>query len=390
MVIGAVRETHPGESRVALVPAVLPSLTKGGHEVVIEAGAGTAAGYPDEAYVAKGARVAGSREEVLRSVDVLAAVRILGASRAPWREDVGRLKRGAWAIGLAEPLGEPAVLREAAGSGVTAFSMELMPRITRAQSMDALSSMATIAGYKAVLLAAVALPRMMPMMMTAAGTLTPARVLVIGAGVAGLQAIATSRRLGATVHAYDVRPAVKEQVLSLGARFVELPLDTGAAEDRGGYATAQDESFYRRQREMMARFVADSEVVITTAAVPGKKAPVLVTADMVKAMGPGSVVVDLAAERGGNCELTRPDEVVTVGGVTVLGPTNIPASVPFHASQMYAKNVATFLLHLVEAGKGSLDAADEITRETMLTRDGEVVHPRVRELLGLGTAVAQA
>ena len=269
--------------------------------------------------------------------------------------------------------------------------MELVPRITRAQSMDALSSMATIVGYKAVLLAAATLPRMFPMLNTAAGTVAAARVFVVGAGVAGLQAIATARRLGARVEAYDVRPAVKEQIQSLGARFVELPIEAANAQDAGGYAKAQDESFYRRQREMMTKTVASTDVVITTAAIPGKKAPILVTADMVAAMPPGSVIVDLAAERGGNCELTVPDETVVRHGVTILGPTNLAASVPYHASQMYARNVVTLIQHLVQRDKGAdgkasgpprlvLNMDDEITKEIVVTNDGTVVHPRVREL----------
>jgi len=291
-------------------------------------------------------------------------------------------------IGFADPLGSPDAIRTLAEAGATAFSMELMPRITRAQSMDALSSMATIAGYKGVLIAADHLPRMFPMLMTAAGTLTAARVFIVGAGVAGLQAIATARRLGAKVEAYDVRPAVKEQVQSLGARFVEMPLETADAEDKGGYAKAQDESFYRRQREMMLKVVANTDVVITTALIPGKKAPTLVTREMVEAMPPGSVLVDLAAERGGNCELTRPDEVVVHHGVTILGPSNLPAMVPNHASQMYSKNITTFLSHLLGkdgAAKSALtiDPADEITRETLLTRDGAIVHARVIDLLGV-------
>jgi NAD(P) transhydrogenase subunit alpha len=256
-----------------------------------------------------------------------------------------------------------------------------MPRITRAQSMDALSSMATVAGYKAVVLAANTLPRMFPMLTTAAGTIKPARVFVIGAGVAGLQAISTARRLGAPVEAYDVRPAAKEQVQSVGARFVELPLEAADAEDKGGYAKAQDESFYRRQREMMARVVAASDVVITTAAIPGKRSPVLVTGEMVQGMMPGSVIVDLAAERGGNCELTRADEVVRAHGVTIFGPTNLPATAPYHASQMYAKNIVTFVTHLVKDGQLTLAMDDEITRETLVVRGGQVVHERVQGLL---------
>jgi len=266
--------------------------------------------------------------------------------------------------------------------------MELMPRITRAQSMDALSSMATVAGYKAVMLAAGNLPRMFPMMMTAAGTVTPARVFVIGAGVAGLQAIASSKRLGAIVQAYDVRPAVKEQVESLGARFLEIELEAADSEDTGGYARQMDEEFYRKQREMMTRVIAESDVVVTTAAVPGKKAPVLVTAGMVKGMRSGSVIVDLAAERGGNCELTTPGETVIEHGVSIIGPVNLPSTVPFHSSQMYSKNITTFLLHLVKEGKLTIDPEDEITRETLVAADGEIVHPHVREILGLAPQAA--
>jgi len=266
---------------------------------------------------------------------------------------------------------------------VSAMAMELMPRITRAQSMDALSSMATVAGYKAVLLAAETAPRMFPMLMTAAGTVTPARVLVVGAGVAGLQAIATARRLGAVVHGYDIRPAAREQVESLGARFVELPIKADDSEDSGGYAKAMDEEFYRRQQELMGKVVAESDVVITTAAVPGKKAPVLITADMAEGMAPGSVIVDLAAERGGNCELTRPGETIRERGVTILGPVNVAATVPYHASQMYSKNISTFLLHLVEDGELQLDADDEIVQGVLLTRGGQVIHAGLREQLGL-------
>jgi proton-translocating NAD(P)+ transhydrogenase subunit alpha len=262
-----------------------------------------------------------------------------------------------------------------------------MPRITRAQSMDALSSMATVAGYKAVLLAADRLPRMFPMLMTAAGTVAPARVLVIGAGVAGLQAIATARRLGAVVSGYDIRAAVKEQVESLGARFVVLDVEASGAEDKGGYAKAMTEEFYQRQRELMAGVLAQQNVVITTAAVPGRKAPILITTDMVARMAPGSLIVDIAAERGGNCELTRPGEtVMTAGGVSIMGPLNLPSTIPYHASQMYAKNIATFLKYLIKDGKLALDREDEIVRETLVTLGGEVVHPKVREMLGLTAA----
>jgi len=381
MRVGVPRETWPGERRVALVPAAAAALIKAGLEVVVEEDAGTDAGFPASAYTAAGAAIA-PRRDVYASADILLQVRSIPA-------ELGSLRRGQTIVGLADPLGSPDAIRALANAGVTAFSMELMPRITRAQSMDVLSSMATIAGYKGVLLAANHLPRMFPMLMTAAGTITAARVFVVGAGVAGLQAIATARRLGAKVEAYDVRPAVKEQVQSLGARFVEMPLETADSEDKGGYARAQDESFYRRQREMMLKVVAGSDVVVTTALIPGRKAPILVTEEMVDGMTPGSVVVDLAAERGGNCALTRPDEVVVHRGVTIIGPSNPPALVPYHASQMYAKNITTFLLHLL--GKDgakqqalTLDPTDEITRDTLLTRDGAVVHARVNELLAAG------
>ena len=381
MVVGIPAETFPGERRVATVPAVVPALMKAGLDVLLEPGAGAAAGFPDADYVEKGAALATDRAHLFATGDVVLQVRALGANPDAGRADLDLLRPGQVVIGLSEPLGAPAAARELAARGATAFSMELIPRITRAQSMDALSSMATIAGYKAVLVAAEALPRMFPMMMTAAGTVTPARVFVVGAGVAGLQAIASARRLGAKVEAYDVRPAVKEQVESLGASFVDLPLDTAGSEDAGGYAKAQDETFYARQREMMGRVVAASDVVVTTALIPGRPAPVLVTDAMVAGMTPGSVVVDLAAERGGNVEPSRPDEVVTAHGVTVLGPTNLPSTVPYHASQMYARNVSALLLHLVRDGAVALDPDDEITTGTLVSRDGEVVHPRVRELL---------
>ena len=376
MRVGIPRETWPGETRVALVPAAVAGLLKAGLEVCIEQGAGTAAGFTDDAYRAQGAAVVGRSDAF--AADILLQVRATPG-------DPALLHRGQTVIGFADPLGAPDGVRAIAATGASLLSMELMPRITRAQSMDALSSMATISGYKAVLLAATTLPRMFPMLMTAAGTISPARVFIMGAGVAGLQAISTARRLGAKVEAYDVRPAVKEQVLSLGARFVELPLESGDSEDKGGYAKAQDEAFYARQREVMLKVVAASDVVITTALIPGKRAPILLTTEMVEAMPPGSVIVDLAAERGGNCELTRPDEVVVHRGVTILGPSNPPALVPYHASQMYSKNITTFLMHLLGKDGAShpelmLNPDDEITRETLLTRGGEVVHGRVRDL----------
>jgi NAD(P) transhydrogenase subunit alpha len=382
MVIGVPKETLPGELRVALVPASIPALVKAGAEVMVEAGAGVAAGFPDEAYAAKGASLA-SRDEVFQRASLLLQVRTPGANGVHAEADIARLGPQHTLIGFADPLLSGPTTAAVAARGATTLAMELIPRITRAQSMDALSSMANIAGYKAVVLAADTLPRLFPMMMTAAGTIAAARVFVIGAGVAGLQAIATAKRLGARVEAYDVRPAVKEQIESLGAKFIELPLETAAAEDKGGYATAQDESFYRRQRETMAKVVAQSDVVITTAAIPGKKSPVLVTADMVASMAPGSVIVDLAAERGGNCEVTVADETVVVSGVTVHGPTNLASTVPYHASQLYARNVTTLVAHLMKDGTLHLDPADEITRETLVTQGGDVVNPRVREVLGL-------
>jgi H+-translocating NAD(P) transhydrogenase subunit alpha len=376
---GVAKETWPGETRVALVPAGVTALKKAGLDVLVQSGAGAAAGFPDASYQQVGAELLPSRADIFSTADIVLQVRMV-----PPQLDL--IRQGQTLIGFADPLGSPDAVSAIAQRGATALSMELMPRITRAQSMDALSSMATIAGYKGVLMAANALPRMFPMMMTAAGTLAAARVFVVGAGVAGLQAIASSRRLGAKVEAYDVRPAVKEQVQSLGARFVEMALETGDAEDKGGYAKAQDESFYRRQREMMLKVVAASAVVITTALIPGRKAPTLVTKEMVEGMAAGSVVVDLAAERGGNCELTEPDQTVLHNGVTILGPTNPAAGVPYHASQMYSKNITTFLAHLLGKDGGrkpslELDLSDEIPRETLLTRNGEVVHARVKELL---------
>jgi len=383
MIVGVLQETYPGEHRVALVPSVLPSLKKGGMDVIIESKAGEQAGYPDSAYTEKGAKIATSRAHVFEEADCIVQVRLLGANLTEGRADLSGFRKGQMLIGMAEALSAPQSVQDLASREVTAFALELMPRITRAQSMDILSSMGTVAGYKAVLIAASSLPKMFPMLMTAAGTVTPAKVLIIGAGVAGLQAISVARRLGAAVEAYDIRPAVKEQILSLGAKFVELPLETGDAEDKGGYAKAQDETFYKKQRELLGKVIATSDVVISTAAVPGKKAPILITEDMVAGMAPGSVIVDLAAERGGNCELTKPGHTIVAHGVTIHGPENLSATVPFDASQMYAKNVATFLLHLVKKGEVQLDMNDEITKETMMTRNGEVVQPRIREALGL-------
>jgi NAD(P) transhydrogenase subunit alpha len=375
MIVGVLRESVPDERRVALVPAVLPSLTTRGFEVIIESGAGHEAGFPDSAFTAKGARIVSSRDEVLAAAETILCVRAL--------DNFANTRPGQAVIGFFDALSSPHKIQDLAAAGLAGFSMDLMPRITRAQSMDALSSTATIAGYKAVLLAANHLPRMFPMLMTAAGTVAPAKVFIIGVGVAGLQAIATARRLGAVVSAYDVRPAVREQVESVGAKFVELPLEVASAEDKGGYAQAQDDSFYRRQRELMARVVSESDVVITTAAVPGKKAPVLVTGDMVERMAPGSVIVDLAIERGGNCELTEAGRTVDKHGVTIAGPMNLASAVPYHASQMYAKNISSFLLHIAKGGTIAFDTDDQILKETLLTLGGKIVNQRIRELLGL-------
>jgi H+-translocating NAD(P) transhydrogenase subunit alpha len=384
VIAGVVRESAPGEHRVAVAPSALSILNKTGALILMEAGAGAASGFSDSEYAEKGVRLAKSRGDVFASANVLLQVRGLGANPEAGAADLPLLKKGQVVIGFGEPLTAGAAAKSLAATGASFLAMELMPRITRAQSMDALSSMATIAGYKAVLIAANALNRMFPMMMTAAGTLTPARVLVIGAGVAGLQAIATARRLGAVVSGYDIRAAVKEQIESLGARFVVLEVEAGSAEDQGGYAKAMGEDFYRKQQQALAAVLAEQQVVITTAAVPGKKAPVLITRAMARRMAPGSVIVDIAAERGGNCELTTPGEVVDENGVRVFGPINLPSSVPYHASQMYAKNILTFVKYLISReGNLTLDREDEIIKETLVTHGGEVVHPRVRDLLGL-------
>jgi NAD(P) transhydrogenase subunit alpha len=381
LTVGVVSESAPGERRVAIVPASLGVLNKSGVQFLMEPGAGAAAGFPDAEYTEKGVRLA-SREEVFQAAEVLLQVRGPGANPESGASDLAHMRRGQTVIAFGEPLTAVDTARDLAERGVTFLAMELMPRITRAQSMDALSSMATIAGYKAVLIAADSLPRMFPMLMTAAGTVAPARVLVIGAGVAGLQAIATARRLGAVVSGYDIRAAVKEQIESLGARFVVLNIENAAAEDKGGYAKAMDETFYRRQREALGDVLAEQNVVITTAAVPGRKAPILITREMAARMAAGSVIIDIAAERGGNCELTRPGETVEQNGVRILGPVNLPSTIPYHASQMYGKNIATFLKHLIKDGQLALNLDDEIVRETLVTRDGEVVHARVRESLG--------
>jgi len=388
VIIGVPKEIYPGERRVALVPMVAAILTKAGCEVVIEAGAGEEAGYPDSHYVQKGAKIIPERAAVFESADIIVQVLCYGSNDITGKADLPLLRRDQVLIGFLRPLGSMEVIQEIANTGVTSFAVELVPRTTRAQSMDALSSMGTICGYKAVLIAADTLPRIFPMLTTAAGTITPARVLIIGAGVAGLQAIATARRLGAVASAYDLRPAAKEQVQSLGGRFIELPIEAKDAQDARGYGTAQDESFYARQRELLGRVVAESDVVITAAVVPGKQSPVLVTADMVKGMAPGSVIFDLASERGGNCELTKTGQTVIEHGVRIIGRINLASGVPYHASQMYARNVTAFIVHILKDGKVRLDRDDEIIRETLLTSGGEVVNDRVREFFSLPTMVS--
>jgi NAD(P) transhydrogenase subunit alpha len=373
LIVGVLKETFPEERRVALTPKVFDVLKKLNAEVWIEAGAGVEAGFPDADYAAKGARVA-SANEVRDHAAVMLYVRV------PQPEGLS----GRIAIGFCDPLSNPDLAAKFAAAGATLFSVEMIPRISRAQSMDALSSMASIAGYKAVLLAATTLPRLFPMMTTAAGTIPPARVLIMGAGVAGLQAIATARRLGAVVSGFDVRAAVREQIESLGAKFVNINLGGAKAEGEGGYAKALDDDALRLQRQQMSTFMGEQDVVITTAAVPGKRAPILITKEMVHSMAPGSVIVDLAAERGGNCELTKAGETVLERGVSILGPTNLPGTVPYHASQMYARNLVTFLKHLVnKEGQLTIDTSDEITRESLITRNGEVVNPKIQALLGV-------
>ncbi len=383
MMVGVPRESFPGERRVAIVPAAVTGLIKAGLEVLVESDAGLEAGYINSEYESKGAKISPSRADVFARADIITQVLCYGANDRTGAADLPLLRRGQFLIGFMRPMGTLETVQAIASTGVTSFAVELMPRTTRAQSMDALSSMATASGYKAVLIAADNLPRIFPMLTTAAGTITPARVLIIGVGVAGLQAIATARRLGAVVSAYDVRPAVKEQVQSLGARFVELPLEVKDAQDASGYAKAQDEAFYQRQRELLGKVIAESDVVITTAVVPGKKAPVLVTKEMVAGMATGSVIVDLAAERGGNCELTKSGEKISVNGVNIIGWINLAGTVPYHASQMYSKNLSNFLLNMVKDGKVSVSRQDDIISNTLVTEGGEIVNPRIREVFGL-------
>ena len=381
MIVAVPKETYPEEKRIALIPQAIPALTKAGLEVVVEAGAGEGANIRDDDFAAQTARVEQDRQRLLSQADVVLMVRGPGSHADFPAADLDALKEGTILIAFLEPLAAPATMKELADRKLTVFAMELMPRTTLAQSMDALSSMATIAGYKAVLAAADASPKLFPMFMTAAGTITPARVFVLGAGVAGLQAIATARRLGAVVEAFDIRPIVKEEVESLGAKFVQLELETEEAQDSGGYATAQSDDFYQRQQELMADRIKASDVVITTAAVPGKKSPVLIAEEVVAGMKPGSVIVDLAAEKGGNCAVTKPGEKIVHKGVTVIGPDNLSAEVPVHASQMYAKNISTFLLNMIKEGKLDLDMEDEITKGAMVSHGGKLVNDAVLSAL---------
>jgi NAD(P) transhydrogenase subunit alpha len=372
MKVAVPKERTPDERRVALVPDTATKLIAAKLEVSVEAGAGAEAFITDEAYKAAGAGLVKSASDLLKDADAVLKV------QAPAAAEVDLLKKDAVLISFLQPATQGDIVRLLAKRGVTAFSLELLPRISRAQTMDALSSQASAAGYKGVLMAANRLGKFFPMMMTAAGTVAPARVLVMGAGVAGLQAIATARRLGAVVSAYDVRPAVKEEVQSLGATFIELALET--QEGQGGYAREQSEEFLQKQRQLIGEHIAKSDVVITTAAIPGRRAPLLVTADMVKGMRPGSVIVDLASETGGNVELTQPGKEVDVNDVTIIGTRNVPSTMPLHTSQLYARNVANLLLHLVKDGTIALDFEDEITKGACVTHGGEIVNERAKQL----------
>jgi NAD(P) transhydrogenase subunit alpha len=373
--LGVPCETREHERRVALVPDVVAALVATGAEVRVQAGAGIGARCADADYEAAGASIAAA---VMADADVVVKV------APPTADELGDLREGQVLIAFLNPLGDPAGMRALAATGCTAIAMELIPRITRAQSMDALSSQATVAGYRAALYAAATIGRFFPLLMTAAGTVTPSKVLVLGAGVAGLQAIATARRLGGVVTGFDVRPAVKEQVESLGARFLELDLGASDTETAGGYAKALDEDTHRREQELIAAAVADSDVVITTALIPGRPAPELITAAAVEAMRPGSVIVDLAAEAGGNCALTEPGSVIERHGVTIIGTLNLPASMPQHASQLYAKNIQSLLGLIAPEGELALDMEDEVVRESVVCRGGEIVNQRVAALVAEG------
>jgi len=384
VIIGIPSEIKTGEKRVAMSPANVQSLTDKSVKVLIQSDAGNAAGYPDNEYLAAGATITGDRAEIFASADIVLQVQSFGSNNENSADDLAMIRQGQLIIGMMDPLASPQAALDVAGKGATAIALELVPRISRAQSMDVLSSMATLAGYKAVLMGASSSPRIFPLLMTAAGTLQPARVLIMGVGVAGLQACATAKRLGAVVEAYDVRPAAREQILSVGAKPVELDLDTGESEGAGGYAKAQGEDFLQRQRELMTAVVAEQDIIITTAAIPGAKSPILVTEDMVVAMKPGSVIVDLAAERGGNCDLTEQGQTIVAHGVTIIGPENVPSDLPYHASQMYGKNMETLLaLILSDNGELELNFDDEIVAGTVVAHHGEIPHGHMRKLLDL-------
>ena len=381
MIIGIPRETFPNERRVSLVPLHVPALKKNGLDVIVEKGAGLSAGFDDDMYVRKGASVVEERKSVFQQSDIILQVKTFSANPEKYKSDISLFKHGLTIIGFSNPLANTELFGNIDSKKINLFAVELIPRITRAQSMDALSSMATISGYKSVIIAAQNLNRMFPMLMTAAGTITPAKVLVIGVGVAGLQAIATARRLGAVVEAYDIRPAVKEQVQSLGAKFVELEIESADSEDSGGYAKVQTAEFYNRQQELLKKVISECNVVITTASVPGKKAPVLIKSEMLSGMAAGSVIVDLAAEQGGNCYITRYGEKTMYKDVIVIGPENVPSSIPFHASQMYSKNMTNLLMHLVKDNNIDLDSDDEILKSTLVLKNGDVVHEQVSEIV---------
>ena len=383
MIVGIPKECASGETRVALIPAIIPPLQKAGHEVWIEPGAGHSAGFSDASYTGKGAKAAASRADLFTRAEILLQVRGPLASLPEGRQTLSSLRKGQILIGFQEPYTSSEDAQALAATGAVVFALELLPRTSRAQAMDALSSMAMLAGYKASLLAAENLPKVFPMMVTAGGTLAAAKVLVIGAGVAGLSVIATAKRLGAAISAYDLRAAVREEIQSLGAKFVDLGIGEPPSAGQGGYAATQSEEFYARQRTALAKVIGEMDIVISTAAVPGRKAPLLVTEEAVRGMNPGSVVIDLAAERGGNCALTQAGQTVDVGGVRVIGPVNLPATVPTHASFLYAKNLANLLIHLTKDGKVDLAGMDEIGKGTLFTKDGTVVHEGVRKALGI-------
>ncbi|MBI1249216.1 NAD(P)(+) transhydrogenase (Re/Si-specific) subunit alpha [bacterium] len=383
MNVAIVRETYPGEHRVALVPGSVPALIKAGAKILVQKGAGIAAGFPDQMYVDKGAQLVENREEAFAQGDIVFQVRSLGANPEAGKVDLDLMRPEQIVVGMCDPLGNLEAIRQIADKQAKLFALELIPRITRAQSMDVLSSQATIAGYRAVLLASIHLPKMYPMLMTAAGTLSPAKVFVIGAGVAGLQAIATAKRLGAVVTAYDVRPEAAEQIQSLGAKSVQLELETGGSQDKGGYAKDLGEEFYQKQREFMGKICSENDVVITTAAIPGRKSPLLITTEGIKRMAPGSVAIDMAAERGGNIEPSKADELVELEGIKIFGPTNLASEIPNHASQMFSSNITKFLLNMVKGNQLSMNMEDPIVSGTLATSGGEVVHPRLREIMEL-------